>query len=44
MASSSFPSSTRREAKVKRASTSSCSVSRAETKSSLATEEYEYEY
>jgi len=35
MASFSFPSSTRREAKAMRASTSSCSVSRAETKSSL---------
>jgi len=35
MASFSFPSSTRREAKVMRASTSSCSVSRTETKFSL---------
>jgi hypothetical protein len=41
MASFSRPSSTSRDAKLMRASTSSCSVSRAETKSSLETEEYE---
>jgi hypothetical protein len=35
MASFSFPSSTRRETKAMRASTSSCNVSRTETKSSL---------
>lgn len=42
IASSSFPSSSRREASVIRASTSSCSISRAETKSCLASKEYEY--